>query len=112
MFNKLLKKQSQLIRATDPERIYVENVRSFFHLPYKAAKVLCELAVKEGLFRKKYGVVCPSCGRIIKSYNIKEEIDEEIECELCRDLEEPKHIFQKSEVEIIEYYQLKNGTRK
>lgn len=111
MFKNLLKKQSQLIQATDPERIYVENVRSFFHLPLKAAKILCELAVKEGLFRKKYGVSCPSCGRIIKSFDNIQNIPVEIICELCLDLEEPKHLFNKDEIEIIEYYQLRNGER-
>ncbi len=108
MFKNLLKKQSQLIQATNPERIYVENVRSFFHLPFKAAKILCELAVKEGLFRKKYGVSCPSCNRLIKSYNNIAEIPEEVVCEVCQDLEEPKFIFRKKNLEIVEFYQLKN----
>lgn len=109
MLKKLLKKQSQLLQATNPERIYVENVRSFFHLPHQAAKTLCELAVKEGLFKKKYAVSCPSCGRIIESFDNVEKIPEELTCEICQDLEEPKYTFQKDELEIIEYYQLKNG---
>lgn len=109
MIQNFLKKQSKLIQATDPERIYVENVRSFFHIPFKAAKLLCDLAVKEGLFRKKYGVTCPSCGRIIKSYNSENQIEEEVTCETCKDIEEPQYVFNKNEFGTIEFYQLRNG---
>lgn len=108
MLKEFLNKQSDILAQIDPDRIYVENIRSFFHLPNKVAKFLLDLAVREDLLRKRYGVYCPNCGRLIKSYDSLEEIDSIITCDICHSLEQ-KHIFSKSEIEIQEFYQLING---
>jgi hypothetical protein len=100
-------KQS-LIENTNPDRIYIENVRSFFNLPSTIAKLLCDIAVRQNVFRKQIGVLCPNkdCGRIIKTYDSIEEIEEVIECEQCLLKEEDKHSFSKEQIKIIVFYQL------
>ncbi|HRD40962.1 MAG TPA: hypothetical protein PLC65_20200, partial [Bacteroidia bacterium] len=45
---KFVERKLSIIENTDPERIYVENIRSFYNMPSFAAKTLCELAVREG----------------------------------------------------------------
>jgi hypothetical protein len=47
------------ISKIDPQHIYVENIRSVFGLTTPLARGLCELAVKQGIFRKAVEVRCP-----------------------------------------------------
>lgn len=110
MFLELVKKQAELFEQTDPDRIYVENVRSFFRIPSKLAKLLCELAVRERLFVKMYGYYCPNntCSRLIYSSQTKEELKDKLKCSLCESLEVYPYSFLESELEIMEFYQLKN----
>ncbi len=95
-----------VITSTNPDRIYVENIRSFYRLNASAAKSLCEMAVKENLFKKRIGVECPTCNKIINQYDSEREIPEKIICDTCLMLEHDKHEFKKSEISKIEFYQL------
>lgn len=106
MFTQYLNKKADLLESLDPDRIYVENVRSFLNLPTRVAKLLCEMAVRERLFKRKYGIYCPSCDRLLKSYNYIDEIGELFECDVCRELEEPQHQFKKRDIKIITFYKL------
>ncbi|KIC01697.1 hypothetical protein OA88_12630 [Flavobacterium sp. JRM] len=108
MFKKYFKRKAELIEKTDPDRIYVENVRSFFNLPYNVAKKLCDMAVRQNYFRKKYGIYCKNdeCRRIINVYDKTEDVPNQIECYICEANEKEHYIFNKNEVEIIEFYQL------
>ena len=106
MILNLLHRKSELMAKTDPNRIYVENVRSFFHVPHSVAKFFCEMAVKEGYFKKKTAIVCPnnSCGRVIKSVD---SIDNDIfKCKNCEMNEEIQCEFDIDSVKKIEFYQL------
>ena len=108
---KIIIRKQNIIENTDPDRIYVENIRSFFNFPFPIAKLLCEMAVKEKLFIKKIGLLCPNadCGRIIKSYEINERIDKFLTCEQCQLKEEEKNCFLSSELDRIIYYQLRQN---
>lgn len=103
-------KKLDITEKTDPDRIYIENIREFYNLPYVAAKTLCELAVREHIFRKKIGVICPNdeCRRIIKSYDIAEEQDETITCIPCQLRESEEYSFNTKELETIIFYQLQD----
>ena len=104
----LLERYLHTIENINPEKIYVENVRSFFKVPSMVARLMCEMAVVDSLFVKKYGIVCPNsdCRRIIESYYDKNSIPEEITCEICENEESEKFTFKVSKLEIIEFYQL------
>jgi len=103
---RFIDKRLDVICATNPDRIYVENIRSFYNLNTSTAKTLCEMAVKENLFKKRIGVECPDCGKLITHYNSEKEIPEKIVCDNCLMLENDKHEFKKSEISKIEFYQL------
>jgi len=111
MLSSYLDKKHEQITSMNPKKIYVENIRAIFGLPRSVAKFLCEAAVKEGSFIKKYAVTCPNdnCEKLIKSYNSKKEIPESIVCDNCQDFERFPDTYDKKDVNIIEYYQLKNA---
>jgi hypothetical protein len=105
---KLINKKLDLITSTDPERIYVENIRSFYNIPQSVAKFFCEMALRENLFKKSFAVECPndSCNRLITTYSTRQEIPETITCENCQLLEKDRFEFSTSEFKIIEFYKL------
>jgi hypothetical protein len=105
-----INKRIDIIEKTDPDRIYVENIRSFYNLPYFAAKALCEIATKEHIFKKKFGLICPNndCRRIIHSYELNEKPDNTITCTQCLLDEHENSTFDTSTLEIIEFYQLQD----
>lgn len=108
MFKNFLKNKEDIIEHTNPDRIYVENVRSFFNIPFKWAKYLCEVAVRHKYFVKKYGVECKNsdCSRIIAVYNSVDEIPEFLTCSTCEMDLDKNFEFDKKNLNIIEFYQL------
>jgi hypothetical protein len=98
--------KQQIIENTNPNRIYVENVRSFFQVPTAVAKHLCEVAVRTSVFEKFIAVECPNEDRIIKSYRSEKEIEEVIKCASCELKGEERFEFKKTECKRIEYYKL------
>jgi len=99
----------EVIKKTNPRRIYVENVRSFFRLPTPLARFYCELAVREGLFTKHVGLLCPNDGRIIKSIEPGATLPESVVCEICQEIGEQRAEFSGQEVGRIEYYALRKA---
>jgi len=72
-----------IVESTDPRRIYVENIRSFFSVPYSVAHAMCELAVREGAFVRAYAAHCPTCDRTLATFASKEKIPDVMTCEHC-----------------------------
>jgi hypothetical protein len=105
-FGAIVDKKRKIVEKTDPDRIFVENIREFYNLPYIAAKTLCEIAVRERIFKKKIGVICPNDESIIKSYDIEEKQDETVTCTKCLLREEEKYSFDTKDLEKIIFYQL------
>lgn len=104
---KVVSKKQNIIIKTDPDRIFVENVRSFFNIKHSFAKLLCEAAVKEKVFKKQIGLECPHDKNILKSYNVDEKLDDSLECTICLALEREQYIYQLKDLIKITYYQLK-----
>jgi hypothetical protein len=101
-----LARKTDIFSRIDPQHIYVENIRAFFGLPYKFAKFLCDMAVADKYFQKCYGVKCPGCHRIVKSYSSLDLIPDEIECDICEGLENESFTYTKDQLNIVEYYRL------
>src|SRR5437868_729384 len=94
-----VEKRRELINKMDPRRIYPENIRSFFHIPLALAKLACEMAVREGLFEKRVGYLCPNddCQRLLTSTSVDETLDEMLVCETCEALERETYKFSPDE---------------
>lgn len=101
-------KRLEVISATDPERIYVENIRSFYNIPTSVAKLFCEMATRENLFKKSYAIECPndSCQRVISTVDLKSKVPNRIVCDNCLLLEKDKYEFEKKDFKVIEFYKL------
>ncbi|HEY1037762.1 MAG TPA: hypothetical protein VGF30_00075 [Bacteroidia bacterium] len=102
-----VERKLEIVKDTDPDKIYVENIRQFYNMPNFAAKFLCTLAVREGLFVKKIEILCPQCRRVIKIVNDRREIPDTVDCIVCR--MEEKDVYEFSEIgerQIRDFYQL------
>jgi hypothetical protein len=102
-------KYLQTISSIDPGAIYVENVRSFMRTTTFLAKFMCEVAVKDRIFEKRIGLVCPndSCKRIIKSFTNEKEIPATIICHNCESNDEEEFEFDTSKLKRITFYKLR-----
>lgn len=107
MFKKILDRKASIIEETNPDKIYVENIRSFFNISTRLARLLCKLAVRQGIFKRKFAVECgnQSCGSVIEVYNTKEEIPEHLDCLTCQIEGHNDFSFKTSDLNIVEYYQ-------
>lgn len=99
-------RKEELIEQLDPSRIYVENVRSFFGVPSSIAQAWCELAVREGIFARRFGVLCPQCQRLILTVEHEDQIPDKIVCEVCERNECDRYEFARSEVATLVFYKL------
>jgi len=106
----IIDRKLDIIEKTDPDRIYVENIRTYYNLPYIAAQTLCEMAVKEHIFKKRIGLICPNdgCKRIIKTYDVEEKQDETVTCLQCELRESEQYCFDTNELEKEIFYQLQD----
>jgi len=103
-------KRRDLLRSTgEPARIYVENVRSFFGLPTGVAKLLCEIAVNQGMFERCIAILCPNDSRVLTDICGDEELQQEnVSCEVCESLERP-HVFPTNECRRLPFYRLRHA---
>lgn len=108
MFNKFFKSKAKIIEITDPDRIYIENVRRFFNISSRFAKFLCDTAVRQGLFEKKIAIECinEDCKRIIKVLNVSDELPNEVTCFVCEAEGKEKYTYAKNEYKLVEFYKL------
>ena len=69
--NSWVEKKMAQVAAKDPDKILIENISNFFWIPNWLAKYLCEEAVREGMFERKYGVFKDYRGeKIITFYSL------------------------------------------
>lgn len=98
-------KRVELVAHTDPDRIYVENVRSFYNWSTPVAKMFCQMAVKDNLFKSKFIVECPECDKSFV-FDSRSDVPDYIECENCVLLENDKTGFLRGDCNVTEFYQL------
>jgi hypothetical protein len=101
-------KRRKLIEETDPHRIYVENIRSFFNIPKSAAVYLCNVAVRQGVFEKHIGYLCPNddCHSMLADVPARSNPPDELQCFNCEALEREPYVFNSKDCRIIEFYSL------
>lgn len=95
----------KIIKQTDPDKIFADKIKLFFHIPITLARLFCEMAVQGGLFRRKVVIVCPKCIRIVAVYSDKSEIPDQIICKGCNGTQDLSVIHADQNHRII-FYQL------
>jgi hypothetical protein len=88
-------RKAKIVAETDPYRIYVENVRSFFGIPTKLARLICELAVRQDALIRRFAYYCPNKEnhRIVIVTDVPLAKDAKLHCELCELSGESKSEF-------------------
>lgn len=106
MLKNIFNRQSKALEETDPDRIYVENIRSIFNISTRWAKYICKIAVRQGILKRKFAVECKNnnCLRVIKTFDNEFDIPKTIECRTC-ELEGQEYKFNTNELNIVEFYQ-------
>jgi hypothetical protein len=72
-------REVQLLAALNPDKFYVENVRSILGVSHKSAQLICETAVRQGLFERRIEVICPD-GAAAASADIEEHLPPTVRC--------------------------------
>jgi hypothetical protein len=97
-------KQLQVLESMEPDKLYVENVRHFFGVSKENAEFLCEEATKEGLLKRKIGLLCLNDHNVILAVDHENEIPEEVKCDICEDMQRDRSIFESAELGRIVFY--------
>ncbi len=72
-------KEATALAQLNPEKIYVENVRSILDLSTRRAQQICETAVRQGVFQKFIEVICPD-GVVAASAASESELPTTVMC--------------------------------
>lgn len=106
-----VEKRRKLLEYTgEPNRIYVENVRSFFGVSTFVAKALCDLAVRRGLFERCSGILCPHDERILfESCDPDSALPETVTCSVCEALEIEPNAFSSRECRELSFYRVRHA---
>jgi hypothetical protein len=92
----------------DPDKIYVENVRSLLNVSYEKALEICELAVRQGFFKRGVEIKCPN-GKVAAVVENGIELPSKVRC-----LEEEDGFYEEVELptsglEKIPFYKLNDA---
>jgi len=71
--------EASLLTRLNPDKIYVENVRSILGVSYKNALSICETAVRQGVFVKAVEVKCPD-GSVAATAPSRDQLPPEVNC--------------------------------
>jgi hypothetical protein len=69
----------EALTRLNPNKIYLENVRSVLGVSSKSAQRICDTAVRQGVFRKYVEVVCPD-GAAAASAQSERDLPETVRC--------------------------------
>jgi hypothetical protein len=76
--------KEELLAQLNPNKIYVENIRSLLGVSSKAAQAICETAVRQGLFSRKIEVMCPD-GSVAETADSEDRLSEFVPCRIEED---------------------------
>jgi len=72
-------KELQLLSSLNPDKIYVENVRSILGVSHRSAVRILETAVRQGLFKRGIEIQCPD-GTVAASADAEEKLPVTVHC--------------------------------
>lgn len=75
----LSRQEAELIARLNPDKFYVENVRSILGISSATATRICETAVRQGLFERRIEVRCPD-GAVAASADSEAHLPERVRC--------------------------------
>lgn len=109
---KWVSKKQEQIEKTDPQKIYVENIRSFFGVSTTVALFMCDNLVKQKKLTRHIGYICPNeiCKKIIFSEPYGNTLrTADVQCINCEIRGEELYSFDKSELSTVIFYKMTNN---
>ncbi len=101
------KRRALLQYTGQPPKIYVENVRAFFGIPFSVATWLCDMAVREGYFERCTALLCPNDERVLSEVCDGDSFSpSQVSCTVCEALELTS-VFEARECRKIPFYRLR-----
>ncbi|MBZ5493675.1 MAG: hypothetical protein LAO76_22380 [Acidobacteriia bacterium] len=75
----LSEREALELARLNPEKFYVENVRSILGVSHNSAKRICETAVRQGVFERRIEVRCPD-GSVAASAESEAALPKTVRC--------------------------------
>ena len=94
----------QALSEINPRRIYVENIRAVLGSSSWVARLICETAVRQGIFVKRIQVLCPD-GAVAITVPSVDEIPPTVRCWRELDGETEESIERSDRLDRIEFYE-------
>jgi hypothetical protein len=94
----------------NPDKIYLENVRSILHVSATAASEVLEAAVRQGLLRRGVEVRCPD-GYVAATADNGQELPETVNCWHEEDGRTQRVPLPTSELKKVTFYKLNDKSR-
>lgn len=76
--------EEDALARLNPDKIYLENVRSVLGVSHKKALEICERAARQGFFRRGVEVLCPD-GAVAASADIESNLPPTVHCWMEQD---------------------------
>jgi hypothetical protein len=67
------------LKALNPERIHLENVRSILGVSASRARLVCETAVRRGILSKRLLILCPD-GSVAATADSESDVPPAVRC--------------------------------
>jgi hypothetical protein len=101
----LSEKEAKALAALNPQKIYIENVRSLLGVSHDSAVKICETAVRQGVFMRGIEVLCPD-GAVAASAESESKLPSKVHCWVERDGEPEEEEFSTAELRRVVFYTL------
>jgi hypothetical protein len=97
--------REDVLARLNPNKIYVENVRSLLGISHNQALRICETAVRQGYFERRVEVLCPD-GRAAASAEVEANLPSIVTCWQEEDGHYQEVELPTSDLQKLTYYRL------
>lgn len=101
----LSEKEALELARLNPEKFYIENVRSILGVSYSSAKHICETAVRQGVFERRIEVRCPD-GSVAASAESEAGLPQTVRCVHQEDQHFEEEELPVRDLEKVTFYRL------
>ena len=94
----------EALSRLNPDKIYLENVRSVLNISHRRAKFICDIAVKQGAFESWIEVRCD--GSVVATAKTEVDVPNTVRCWIERDGESEPIDMESADLPKVPFYKL------